>query len=570
MAVVRDEMLVAEPDAGARPEAPEAAVDRPGPPLVGDRTIAALLFAAALAVRLPFRAEVLVNWDAVNFALGVDDFDLRHHQPHPPGYLGYVLLARGLRALVGDTNAALTLISAVAGALAPALLYLLARRFAARGPALGAAVLFATAPLAWYYSTVALSYALAGALALGVAVAAHRARTARSTRALVAVAVLLAVIGAIRPTDMLLLAPLGAWAAWGFAWRDLRLPVLAGGLVTAAWLVPLLWVAGGPLAYLEVSSQLAVAAGERTFVLASAGSGLAKNLAMVGAALTLGLFAAVPVLAVAAWRGWGRPSVRRADRWFLWLWVVPSAATYLLVHTGQLGYVLIVLPAAYLVLARALARVPSRRIGVSAIVLAATANAVGFAVLPGLATDVAASRIAQTSPLAEHTQRTEKPAVPDQLLQFDVRTNDVHWQSITDLVRRWPEDATVVLALPQPSGSFRHAAYYLPDRTIYGVGPDAEGRIGHLVTAEGDDNDYEVARLARGSTVLVLPVRARHVFVLDEALTSMSYYGARTQDIRLPGRAELLRLTVPPGSVLEFTEGRVHVRPHTPGALDRQ
>jgi hypothetical protein len=86
------------------------------------RRPATLLFLLFLLIHLPMRSAYLVNWDSVNFALGLDEFDLAHHQPHPPGYIGYIVLGRLLRTITGDANSALTLLSTIAGAAAPAAL----------------------------------------------------------------------------------------------------------------------------------------------------------------------------------------------------------------------------------------------------------------------------------------------------------------------------------------------------------------------------------------------------------------------------------------------------------------
>jgi hypothetical protein len=122
--------------------------------------IALLLFVVFLALRLPLRAQALVNWDAANFALGTRIFDVQHHQPHPPGYIGYVALGALLNRLTGDANASLTLLSAVSGGVAPAALFILAARWMARPYALLSAVQFGLSPVLWYYSEVALTYSI--------------------------------------------------------------------------------------------------------------------------------------------------------------------------------------------------------------------------------------------------------------------------------------------------------------------------------------------------------------------------------------------------------------------------
>ena len=98
-------------------------------------TAIALCAVAVLATRLPFLAGSLDDIDAVNFALAVGDFDPARHQPHPPGYAIYVLLAKAFAAAGAEPSASarpLALLSAVAQAALPIPLFVLYRRLGAR------------------------------------------------------------------------------------------------------------------------------------------------------------------------------------------------------------------------------------------------------------------------------------------------------------------------------------------------------------------------------------------------------------------------------------------------------
>ena len=57
----------------------------------------AVLFLLAHLFSLP---PTLEDIDSVNFALGVQDFDVARHQPHPPGYPVYIGLAKVSTAVV--------------------------------------------------------------------------------------------------------------------------------------------------------------------------------------------------------------------------------------------------------------------------------------------------------------------------------------------------------------------------------------------------------------------------------------------------------------------------------------
>jgi hypothetical protein len=57
------------------------------------RALAALALVFA-GLHLPFLAPSLTDIDGVNFALGVRDFDIAAHRPHPPGYPVYIALGK--------------------------------------------------------------------------------------------------------------------------------------------------------------------------------------------------------------------------------------------------------------------------------------------------------------------------------------------------------------------------------------------------------------------------------------------------------------------------------------------
>src|SRR5205807_4650811 len=112
----------------------------------------ALLAGATVLSRLPFLTPRLAHWDAVNYALGLHDFNVSAHQPHPPGSPYYILLGRAVLALVRDDNVALSAISLAASVLAVLAAFALAKTlFSSMRAALIAALLLATQPIFWGY-----------------------------------------------------------------------------------------------------------------------------------------------------------------------------------------------------------------------------------------------------------------------------------------------------------------------------------------------------------------------------------------------------------------------------------
>src|SRR5258707_2465234 len=94
-----------------------SSTDTAPPPAAGWKA-AALVAAWVYVSRWPFRSHALFSWDSANFALALDKIDIAMHRPHPPGYLGYVFVARLLRHVFPDPNTALVVANLIATALA--------------------------------------------------------------------------------------------------------------------------------------------------------------------------------------------------------------------------------------------------------------------------------------------------------------------------------------------------------------------------------------------------------------------------------------------------------------------
>src|SRR5215471_19108988 len=162
-----------------------------------DWAVALALAAVTLATRWPYRARLLPTWDAVQFALALDRYDVVRHQPHPPGYILYVGLGRLAKLWTGDATVALGSLAIVASAVAVLLLYQLAWHLYGRGTALLAAGGLVASPLFWAYGVVGLPYAAEAAFATGIAMGAWGMGRG-SMRALAGSAVLLGLAGGVR------------------------------------------------------------------------------------------------------------------------------------------------------------------------------------------------------------------------------------------------------------------------------------------------------------------------------------------------------------------------------------
>ena len=230
----------------------------------------AVLFLLSHLLSLP---PTLEDVDSVNFALGVRDFDVARHQPHPPGYPVFIALGKAATAVVEAASVAnpepraLSALSALAGAVLIPLLFVLFRRLGADDTvgwwAMAAAV---CSPLFWFTALRPLSDMTGLAFATAaqwLLLSAWLDDTPASRRALFAGAALSGLAAGVRVQTLMLTAPLLVlvllWPRSRLTLRERGFAFDAAVLGALTWVVPLLIASGGLGGYL---AALGTQAGE--------------------------------------------------------------------------------------------------------------------------------------------------------------------------------------------------------------------------------------------------------------------------------------------------------------------
>jgi len=126
-------------------------------PSSSDALTAVLLFAGLAALFALTRSHWLDDWDSVNFAFALDDFDVMRHRPHPPGYPLYIAAGKLAHLAIANHASALTFVSSLSGAAVASMFYLLDRRQNDWQVALWATLIMALSPLYWLQSGLALT-----------------------------------------------------------------------------------------------------------------------------------------------------------------------------------------------------------------------------------------------------------------------------------------------------------------------------------------------------------------------------------------------------------------------------
>lgn len=361
-----------------------------------DALLVLLLLGVVLATRIPFRTQLLSNWDAVNFAFGMEAFDVRLHYPHPPGYPYFVGLGRAFQIALADANASLVAESILFSALAVATLYLLGALIFDRRTGLIAALLLTFSVTFWSRGEVALAYTSLAFFSSLAALLAYR--ILRGEKRLAAVLAAVYSVGAgFRPDLLLFLGPLFVASLYRQSpWRVLAaLGVAAAGV--GLWLVPTVALSGGFDEYAGVISGYLNEDVTNRYSLVQHGAAALAVSARDTAAYTFYALYATSVPLVAGILAWVWRRFAPGFPWgFLVLWVLPVMFFYSLVHIGDPGYVFTFLPGLLLVAARFLAGL--RRPGLALVAVLLLANVLVFLfhprplTLPGLRQEEAALR----------------------------------------------------------------------------------------------------------------------------------------------------------------------------------
>lgn len=203
--------------------------------------------------------------DEVNFALGVQRYDVAAHQPHPPGYPVFVAAAKVSTAVLRAIGVeapevrGITWLSAVSGALVIPLLVALFRSLRIDPiAAISAAIVIAVTPLYWFTALRPLSditglacAVLAQALLVPALVCGER--TSRQGTILLFGAVVAGLAIGVRSQNFLLTIPLLALALLaprtGLTTRHRVLAIGAFAAGVLVWTVPMVIRTGGVDAY---------------------------------------------------------------------------------------------------------------------------------------------------------------------------------------------------------------------------------------------------------------------------------------------------------------------------------
>ena len=311
-----------------------------------DTWIALIFSFLALLLRIPFMSRFLYHWDSVNYALSLERYDVRLHQPHPPGYFLYSMMGKLLDLVVSDANTSLVIISVVFGSFGIGAIYLLGAKVFDQRTGIFTALLGISSPLHWFESEVALNYSLDFFLVSITALLCIAQWRGQHTLWFWS-ALLLGITTGVRQVDILFLGPLWLLAIIPLNWKQRISSILVLLVTMLAWLIPMAFLSGGIAGYLEAltASSSGISSESSFFDIKQ----LTVNLGRFTIYLAYGLGAALLSLVLGVWamiRSW--KTVLKDTRFLPFiLWIIPSTLFFVIIHIRQSGHIMLLLPALF-------------------------------------------------------------------------------------------------------------------------------------------------------------------------------------------------------------------------------
>lgn len=391
--------------------------------------------------------------------------------------------------------------------------------------ALISSLLFSSSPLLWYYSEVALTYSVEAFFTLLIAYMCWQIGQKGNERLLIPSAIALGIAGGIRQSTLFMMLPLWIFAVGKMGSERFIKGIIVLGVTFLGWFIPLLYLSGGPFEYFRSGLLLTGVVAEMTsFVMGGGPEAFLRNLLSVAGGLAFGLGMGTIILLVLP-LCYTQKS-RSGKDWptcFFVLWLAPALLVFVLAHIGQWGYLLLILPVFFIMLARGLEHVSDY-----------LRTTMGFQPL-GLLT---AGLLLANGALFY--------LVPVGPTARDIQQNDQFWEALPRLLSQYSPEETAIFTGSIPNESFRHASYYLPRYYVFGLGVDRGGRYGHMFTSKDFKSNYSLDRLVneQSNPSLRLPPTIKYVVFIDGVIAASAVMDSPLIEVAVtPERSVYLSLS---------------------------
>ncbi len=534
-----------------------------------DTLIYTCIFAFTFLSRLISKSQFLFNWDAVQFALATEKFQISAHQPHPPGYIFYVFIPKLIDFIVGDVNLSFIILNAIASALTACIVFLFLKKITKNySVSIVGSIALATIPLFWFYGEIANAYVFDALFACLLGFLAYIIIKGDYTKILWLL-LFWGIAGGFRPTLIVVFAPIVVFALiivlLNKKYKLALLSVVIAIIATTAWFLPTIMLSGGIKSYIADTAALMKLSSSSTSILDGAPtSELINNIKTIVSVLFTYLFwLFIPVLFVAI-LGRGKFLQRNTETSiFILLWILPSFAIYTLGHLGQIGYLLTLLHPLAICFIWFMANVKAKKLLVILLLIMTFSNAYVFyksdfiieglsKIFPKIASSEAVYSIKYWNNRFGHKEILSKDKFIEANINFVLANYN---PEDTVIITRWgrtdDEEAKQRNEQDFDPLDFRIASYYFPEYEVYQIRSDNKPAYLH-------SRNHDPISKATNSFKINLNSKIKNLIFFDNGIDSNTKKDYNFMVKELIGRQSIFITQNIPAKYLGYSIGVKH------------
>lgn len=313
-----------------------------------------------IITRIPFASKYLYEWDSVNYALGFEKYDISQHSPHPPGYIFFIILGKGINIFFNDANTTMIFISIFFSILTVLLIYFLAKQMFSETVAISSALLLIFNPIFWFYGEIANSYTAEAFCAVLIAYLSYQVFKGKE-KFLYLSAVTLGLAGGFRQNIIVFMFPLWLFCSFYHSHnRSLVKIIKVFAILTTSvlvWWVPTLLLTGGYEKYSFLLHELTFRMFKQTSIFF--GASISEHIDSIIRFFSwtrIGLLNRLGIIIIVLFFLYRLKTKNLFELLihiksiFFILWITPAFLFYLFIHIPKPGYILTYLPALTIIL----------------------------------------------------------------------------------------------------------------------------------------------------------------------------------------------------------------------------
>lgn len=307
-----------------------------------------ILIVIYFAFSLPTISHYLINWDAGQFALGSENYNLHLHQPHPPGYPLFIFIGKCLNYFVNNINYSFIIINLIAGALTIYFFYKLILTVSKKQEvSFLISLLLIFNPIFWYYHNIASTYTFNALTITLISYLTYISIAHKKNNFIVSMALIAILIG-FRPSIIIFILPLLLLQLF---YLKNKIKNLSEGLlifisIFLIWFIPFIKIIGG----LEILIQTVLYQFNSVFSI-NTNFKIINTVQLKFFVQSLILGFNVPLLLILFYCSHNFYFLKKQKLINLLLIVILTTSSfYILIHFGEIGYSLSLLPILYLLI----------------------------------------------------------------------------------------------------------------------------------------------------------------------------------------------------------------------------